>query len=245
VIRLAVEAMRTRFECALHGSDERMLRAAGEAALAEVQATERCLSRFLPDSELARLHREALTDWCGVSVPLWETLERCRDLHEATGGAFDPAAATPPGFTAVALDPERRAIRLTDANLRLDFGGIGKGVALDRAAVVLREAGVRCALLHGGTSSILAIGAPEEVEAWRIEIADPDDAARSLASVQLRDAALGVSTHARALDPRSGALSTGPTRLAVARARSAADADAWATALLLLGTAPVEFRIVG
>jgi thiamine biosynthesis lipoprotein ApbE len=34
-------------------------------------------------------------------------------------------------------------------------------------------------------------------------------------------------------------------QLAVARAHSAADADAWATALLLLGTAPVEFREVG
>lgn len=244
-MQLAAEAMRTRFECVLHGPDERALRAAGEAALGEVRATERRLSRFLPDAELARLHREAPARWCSVSAPFWEALLRCRDLQAATLGAFDVAAATRPGFAAVQLDERSRAARFADPGVRLDFGGVGKGIALDRAAELLREAGVTSALLHGGTSSVLAIGAPPEARAWRVEIADPDDDARAFACVELRDAALGISARARALDPRSGAPASGPVRLAVARARSAADADAWATALLLLGTAPVEFREVG
>lgn len=242
---LAAEAMRTRFECVLHGPDERALRAAGEAALGEIRATERCLSRFLPDADFARLHREAPTQWCSVSAPFWEALIRCRELHAATGGAFDVAAATPPGCAAVEFDEPHRAVRFTDPGVRLDFGGIGKGIALDRAAEVLREAGVQSALLHGGTSSVLAVGAPPESRAWRVAIADPDDPARAVACVELRDAALGISARARALDPRTGAPAAGTVRLAVARAHGAADADAWATALLLLGTAPVEFREVG
>lgn len=244
-IRLAAAAMRTRFECVLHGEDEHALRAAGEAALAEIAATERCLSRFLPGAELARIHRAEPEAWLPVSAPMWEALSRCRALHAATSGAFDPGAATPPGWEAIELDETRHAVRRRDALVRLDFGGIGKGIALDRAAESLREAGVGCGLLHGGTSSVLAIGAPPDARAWRIEIADPERPGASLASMELRDEAISVSTRARALDPRRGTPATGPTRLAIARASRAADADAWSTALLLLGTAPVEFRQVG
>ena len=40
----------------------------------------------------------------------------------------------------------------------LDLGAIGKGYAVERAAEVLREAGVTSALMHGGTSTVQAIG---------------------------------------------------------------------------------------
>ncbi len=244
MVRLATEAMRTRFECVLHGANEVALRAAGEAALAEVRATERCLSRFLPDSELAQLHREAASGWSQVSAHLWEALAGCRLLHESTSGTFDPGVATPPGFRAVEFDAYARAIRFSDPRLRLDLGGVGKGIALDRAARVLLDAGVECALLHGGTSSILALGAPPGAAAWHIAIADPDDPECSVAGIALRDAALGISARARTLDPRGANPCAGPVRLAVVRARSATEADAWATAWLLLGSEPLEFRIV-
>lgn len=244
-MRLAAEAMRTRFECVLHGEDAALLRAAGEAALAEIRATERILSRFAPAAETARLNAAAASHACRVSAGMWETLDCCRRLLTDTGGAFDAAAATPPGFAAVELDDAARTVRFRHPRIALDFGGIGKGVALDRAAAVLREAGVAAALLHGGTSSVLALGAPPDAPAWRIEIADPGADGRALAGVELRDAALGVSSRARALDPRDGSPAAGPTRLAVVRASSAAEADAWATALLLRGTAPIEFRLVG
>lgn len=236
--------MRTRFEILLHGAEERELRAAGEAALAEIHAAERALSRFAADAELAHLNQRAGERPCRVSALLWETLLRCRALHAATGGTFDACAATPPGFAGVQLDAAERTVRFMAPGLRLDLGGIGKGVALDRAAAALREAGVTSAVLHGGTSSVLAIGAPPGAPAWRVAVADPDDARRAIAGVELRDAALGVSTRARALDPRDGAAARGSTRLAVVRARDAADADAWATALLLLGTEPLEFRSI-
>ena len=40
----------------------------------------------------------------------------------------------------------------------LDLGGVGKGYALDRAAELLAERGVTEAFLHGGSSTVLAIG---------------------------------------------------------------------------------------
>jgi len=45
-------------------------------------------------------------------------------------------------------------------NLDLDLGAVGKGYALDKAQDVLREWGIENALLHGGTSTAMAIGSP-------------------------------------------------------------------------------------
>ena len=56
----------------------------------------------------------------------------------------------------------------------LDLGAIGKGYAIERAAEVLREAGVTSALLHGGTSSVQALGHPPDAESWKIAIEQPE-----------------------------------------------------------------------
>ncbi|HYD02310.1 MAG TPA: FAD:protein FMN transferase, partial [Phycisphaerales bacterium] len=113
----------------------------------------------------------------------------------------------------------------------LDFGAIGKGWALDRAARVLREHGVTRALLHGGTSSVVTLGGP-----WRVALDDR-------AAVDLTDASLGVSAPAgrtigrgadvrgHILDPRTGRSAT--TLGAAVSGPSAAVCDAWSTALVV------------
>ncbi len=238
-VRLALDAMRTRFECVLHGADAARLRAAGEEALREIRAAEAELSFFRNDSALTRMNREAAAGWTRVPERMFRMLQSCRAVYAASDGSFDPGfrAAPAVGFAAVELDAARRAVRYADPRLALDFGAIGKGEALDRAAAVLRENGVESALLHGGTSSVLAIGAPPDTLGWQVGIGD-------LACVLLRDAALGVSGNARShiFDPRSGAAAAGATRLAAVVARSAAAADAASTALLVLGRDEFEFR---
>ena len=48
---------------------------------------------------------------------------------------------------------------LRKPGLELNLGAVGKGYALDRAGELLRHRwGVRSALLHGGSSSVLARG---------------------------------------------------------------------------------------
>jgi len=235
--------MRTRFECLLHGPDPGLLAAAGEAALAEIRAAELELSFFRADSALSRLNREGAAGWTRLPARLLRLLQLCQEMQRETDGAFDPGAAFPPGLAGVAVDEARQSARFLQSGMRLDLGGIGKGEALDRAAITLREHGVDAALLHGGTSSVLALGAPPGQRGWRVAIAHPDDPAGAIASVELRDQALGVSARRGAIvDPRRNAPASGPTRLAAAVAANAAAADAWSTALIVRGRREFEFR---
>ena len=187
-LRLALAAMGTRFELALHADDPVHARAAGEEAVAEIEACHHRFNRFA-ESSLVSLIRRAPA---GRTIPLdTDTFELFADafaVHRASGGAFDIAVAplvdslvyanrdagsdrNAPGMDAIELDPVARTIRVLHEGLSLDLGAIAKGHGLDMAARVLRENGIDAALLHGGTSSVIAIGHPPGAESWRIGIA--------------------------------------------------------------------------
>ncbi|MAG56661.1 MAG: hypothetical protein CMJ83_10260 [Planctomycetes bacterium] len=257
--------MGTRFELVLGGDDKTQLRAAGEEALEEIALWDRHLSRFRRDSQVSHANRHAAAGWVSLAPEVFRLLERCRDLWEATDGRFDPALGAvmqrlgfhgdrEPGsendsnpvplahrFDRVALDADRHAIRFATAGLSLDLGAVGKGWALDRAAQILDDHDVGCALIHGGTSTVIARGAPPDAEGWIVGVADPLVPERPLARCVLGDGeALSVSApHGRSvdvgghiLDPRTGA-SAGDVALAAVVDTEAVRADAWSTALVV------------
>lgn len=283
-ITLARHAMATRFELVLHGKNVAGLQAAGEEALDEIDRLENQLSLYRPGSEIAQLNARASREPVLVSPEVFSLLQRARKLSDETGGAFDitiaplvrcwgfmggtgkmPAAGEVAaarelvGMHNVFLDETNRTIRFTRDGVMLDLGAMGKGYAVERAAEILREAGVISALIHGGTSTVHAIGQPPDGETWKIAIEQPDAGVWSASSelnglpvVSLRDEAMSVSAvSARAfsaggkcfghvLDPRTGQ----PTEAALLSAvvlPSATETDALSTALLTLGQAGHNF----
>ncbi len=242
-------AMATFFELWLAGDDEEHLSAVGEAALDEIVRVERLLSRFDATSEVARINRDAAREPVRVDFELLAILEDCLFWWERTDGAFDLCAhaahlAGKEGLTfgeAVELDRQNRTVRFLAPQVALDFGGYGKGYALDRAGDVLSQFGVTSALLHGGTSSVLARGTHGGAP-WRIAVRDPfaADAKAQLGQISL--AGCGFSSSAVSggqavsdlLNPHDGR----PLSAAVAcsvLAPTAREAEALSTALLALG----------
>lgn len=267
--------MATRFELVLHGEDPVALRAAGEEALAEVERIEDQLSLYRNTSEIAHLNARASHEPVRVSPPLFQLLERASRLSVETGGAFDitiaplvrcwgfmggtgqmpspqavEEARARVGMNLVQLDSGSHTVRFAREGVMLDLGAIGKGYAIERAAEILREDGVTSAILHGGTSTVHAIGHPPGSAAWKVAIErPPEDPAVPpplLTTILLRDESLSVSavwgrsfqsagkTYGHVIDPRTGQPVDGALLSAVVLP-SATETDALSTALLTLG----------
>ncbi len=269
--------MATRFEVVAHGNSPERLRAAAEEALDEVDRIEDLLSAFRPHSALARLNAEAGRSWVRVDPRLFSFLQRILALAAETDGAFDPtigplvqlwtearvrqAIPEPPeiadalkgtGWRHVELDPAIQAVRFTRPGLRLDPGAVGKGHALDCAIEILREAGVNHALIHGGSSTVCALGSDPAGRPWTVALPDPPEGFGwrwpdgRAPIVPLKDTSLSVSAvwgrsfhhggriYGHVIDPRSGEPVQGAW-LAAVQLPSALAGDALSTALLVSG----------
>lgn len=275
-VTVACHAMATRFEIVLHGQHAPSLRAAGEEALAEVARLEDRLSLYRPGSEIAQFNARAAREAVRVSPEIFSLLQHAQRLSAETGGAFDitiaplvrcwgfmnasgrlpspqelEAARELVGMKQVLLDAADRTVRFTRAGVMLDLGAIGKGYAVERAAEILREAGVTSALIHGGTSTIAALGHPPDASHWKLALERPPATVGRgdfppLPVVELRDEAMSVSaiwgrcfqtggrTFGHVMDPRTGQPAESAWLTAVILP-CATETDALSTALLALG----------
>ncbi|MCL1825086.1 MAG: FAD:protein FMN transferase [Betaproteobacteria bacterium] len=93
--------------------------------------------------------------------------------------AFEPALPDPAALAALkAVRPSMgdlviEGLRVSSRNpaVRIDFGGYAKGYALDRAAAILLERGIRNALINVG-GNIMALGSKGR-QPWRVGIQHP------------------------------------------------------------------------
>ncbi|WP_298283456.1 FAD:protein FMN transferase [Novosphingobium sp.] len=156
--------------------------------------------------------------------------------HRETGGLFDPAfGPQAAGLAHVSLGDAGGQI-VADRAIAFDFGGVGKGFALDCCRPVLAGAGVESAILSLGDSSILLWGGHPLGGDWPIAIPDPCGAEGSLAELALRDCCLSVSSSQGAgqtatLRPDTGIAVSEP-RTAIVAHPSGARAEIFSTALL-------------
>lgn len=197
-------------------------------------------------------------------------IERGQELERLTDGLFNPAlgrliaawgfhrdepGGPPPSdaeLQALLADPPRMAdierlgvrLRGRHPDLQLDFGGLAKGLAVERALDLLTTLGVEHAIVNAG-GDLMTIGQPG-TRAWRIGIRDPRGAG-VLASIELGpDEALfssgdyersyaweGERIH-HVIDPRSGRPSRGIAATTVLH-HDPALADAAATTLMIAG----------
>lgn len=234
--------MGTRFEIVVATDDESGTRPVLEAAIHEIERLHTQLTRFARESLLSHVNRTAWQTPARLDRSTFDLFRQAAYIGELSGGAFDVTLGSG-GFR---LDETRCSIALQTPDTRLDLGGIAKGYALDRAGSVLRDAGVTAALLHGGTSSVLAIGAPPDAAAWRIAIAHTHNV-----QVELRDNALSVSrpyaqiidgrTHI--FDPRSSGARLRDS-ISIVTCASAMMADAWSTAISVLGYIPITDELL-
>ena len=252
--------------------DEAAAQAASSAVFAEVRRLEAVLSERDPASELNRWAEAAGAAEAPLSKELDAVLAAALRLHEESSGAHDAGAAPlvrawraaeaagrepareelraareASGLRHVQRSPGGGAARLAHPQARLDFGGLAKGHALDRAAARLRAMGVERALLDFG-GQILALEAPRGRSGWTVEACDALGLPRALSVANLslavsaddeRGLVVDGRRHSHIIDPRSGSPVVG-RRATLVAASTALEADGWSTALHVLGAEGLE-----
>ncbi|MCL6450774.1 MAG: FAD:protein FMN transferase [Acetobacteraceae bacterium] len=192
--------------------------------------------------ELARFSGGSFDPTVGPLVRLWGFGGRPR----VPSAAELRCALELVGFEGLELGPEFQA-RLVKPGAAVDLGAIAKGYAVDRAAEVLRQGGVSGGLVVAG-GCVFALGRREDGRAWRVAVQGPRDPTRALTDIELVDRAVDTSgdyqrwfesggrRYHHVLDPTTGMPAQGLVSATVV-GRRAVEADALATAALVLGPA--------
>ncbi len=266
--RFEHNAMATVYEIYIHHENRTYAEQAALDAFNEIDRLEDELSRFRPNSDVSRINALKPEETIIIGPDAFECLRHCQQLYADTGGVFDVTvgvlmdcwlkkdkllrqpepeelekARRRMGIDHFQLDEETFEITLVhDEPVGLDFGGYGKGYALDRVAELLEEWEIRRALIHGGSSSILALDAPPDSDGWPVTISDPGDRSKILADINLKNCAVsgsGLEKGQHVLDPRTGWPLSGKPG-AWAMTKNAAGSDALSTAFLIMLVSEVE-----
>lgn len=238
---LTHEAMATTFKLSIAHADRKYARQAAAEAFAELDRIEQNLSRFIEGGDIFRLNRLSAGSDAIVSPATFHCLQIALEMQRATVGAFDITYASDcasPQSPSFKLDDSIGAVRLLRNGVKIDLGAIGKGFALDCMAVLLPGWDIDSALLCASDSTILALGAPPDQQAWTVSIGP----ARNPLRVNITRSAVSASGRAvrgdHITDPRTGGPGTHWWRC-WSTAATAAVADALSTAFMVMSESEI------
>ena len=193
-------------------------RAAGEAAIEavmqEMHRIDRLMSPYKENSELSAVNREASMRPVSVGSELMHLIKCSTYFSQLSNGAFDityaavgrlydyrqhirPSAAqldqalAAIGYRNLILDQQARTIRFAVPGMCIDLGGFAKGYAVDNAARLLAERGIRHANVSaGGDSRVIG---DRRGRPWMIGVRDPDREGKVVAMLPLIDTSISTS----------------------------------------------------
>jgi thiamine biosynthesis lipoprotein len=236
------EAMGTVFFVKVASERDTYARQAAYAAFEELRRLEALLSCYVENSDVSRINRLAPATSTILDVDTFECLKIALQMEQRTKGAFNVAYDSRPrtaGQRAIELLTKPCRVRVRAEGVRLNLGGIGKGYALDRMAAVLLDWEVTSTLCWSSDSTFLAAGPPPREAGWAVRFGPT---ANKIETALMRRAISGSGNlvkGAHIVDPSSGrAVKSRRTTWAVAR--TAAQADAFSTALMVMSRSDIE-----
>jgi thiamine biosynthesis lipoprotein len=171
---------------------------ASDAAFARFADIDSKMSDYRKDSELMRLCARAGGPPVRVSSDLFLVIQRALEVANRSNGALDvtvgpyvrlwrkarlshvlPAesmlrnASKLVGWKKVRLYPSHHAVQLKVKGMQLDLGGIAKGYADDCAMMVLKQHGIKSALIEAGGDIVMS-NPPPGADGWKIDVLNAD-----------------------------------------------------------------------
>ena len=216
------------------------------------------MSTWESDSDISRYNRATANSWHALPDDFWNVLSTAHDIAERSAGAFDPSigplvalwgfgagagARTVPdparlaevaarcGWHKLQLDPQTRSA-LQPGGLQLDLSAIAKGYGVDLVSAWLRRIGISAALVEVG-GELHGYGLKPDGQPWRVLALD--DLAVATSGDRWHQFERDGISYSHTLDPRSHAPVSRAAAAVTVIARDAMHADAWATALTVMG----------
>ena len=251
--------------------DEPAALAAFEEVFAEFDRLESLLSVWREGSDLQRLNAAAGLHPVPVSAETIEVLTIARQIGDWTEGKFDVTFAALSDlwkfdhdqddsipsqadiqqrlplidYRQVEFDAAARTAFVHRTGMRVHFGGIGKGYAVDRSVAILRQRGLHDFMVQAGGDMYVAGRHGDRM--WRLGIQDPrGPGGSSFASVELSNATFSTSgdyerffikdgrRFHHILDPDRGEPATGCRSVTIVTNRAVL-ADGLSTGVFVLG----------
>ena len=212
--RTEFKAMGTLCEIQLFAPTQAAAKHAAQTAITDVRRLEARYSRYQADSFLSALNRVAAVGGSiYVDAETASLLDYADTCHQQSDGLFDISSGIlrrawqfdqntlpEPSLIDALLSKvgwhkvqwRRPELRFTVAGMELDFGGIVKEYAVDRAAAQCYGLGIRHGVINLG-GDIKVIGPRADGSAWRIGIRHPNDKDALLDTLLLFEGALASS----------------------------------------------------
>lgn len=179
---------------------------------------EKRLSAEIPESEISQINHKAGQMPVKVSAETLKLIQRSTAYVQkfsvdfeaanrpqmALWGAYSipPNAKREPGrsaaflawadYTKLVINEHDTTIAFKHADLQLDLGDLVRGYAMDRAAVILKQQGIRNFLINAG-GDIYAAGHKDANKKWRVGIQHPRHPNALMASFELSDGAVATN----------------------------------------------------
>lgn len=196
--------------------------------------------------EIAARSSGAFDPTVGPVVNLWGFGPQ-KDLVEPPSDAAIADALENVGYQNVTVQMDPPALKKSLPSVYLDLSGIAKGYASDSVSELLKELGFANSMVEIG-GEVRTRGRKKDKRPWRIGIEQPDERSRRVhAAVRLVDAGMATSgdyrnffeyqgvRYSHTVDPTTGRPVTHNAASASIVAATAMEADALATAVLVMG----------
>lgn len=208
--------MNTRLDVVMHGISQQE----GERIFFEiskiVDKIEQSISRFIPHSKITAINNAKKHEPVTIPDDLVEIFSVCSKYFDTTNGYFDIAIAplidlwkakhkTYPdadtveevkqktGSDKLQIDKTKNSIQKKVDSILLDFGGFGKGFAVEKIKEYLQSTSIKNALICFGNSAIYGLGQHPFGEYWSLGIHNVTDKKQSIHEIQLKNKALSTS----------------------------------------------------
>jgi FAD:protein FMN transferase len=253
------QQMGTIFRIKIYTKDSLQASKAARKAFLKLDTLNFILSDYRSDSEINSLISNASKSFVTVSEDLWNILEISQQAYHKSNGAFDVSlglltklwrrsyrqgilpdsvqlqdAKSRSGFDKVLLDNHQ--VKFSKENMQLDFGGIGKGYALDKMMEILKKDSFQYVLIETG-SSVLCSDFPFENQGWPIVIngksIELQNKATSSSGATFQNIRINKQIYGHIIDPKTG-LGINHLKEISLIGDSAAEADWQSTAMCVM-----------